>query len=512
VGQLEVGAPATFTSRDVIDTHIDPCAQFALLRLREAGGGALADAVGLFGAVKSGALAGIFGANLLAAVKLASKLGKGWWELLPPGQDAAVVIDPSAPLEPPTIVFRAIQTEGTQHCLDRSRLDPALSAAWRSFLLLQAGKLVRCDLLPEPVSTESEVLAPTVIANIIPPFCAQPRVPTPKPPPGPSAKPPPRPRPRLSGGPAKPVGRDELFSWCYPYFRWAQIGEVFFATNSTNLGDDDKAALDRLVAAFDEFGDRFIFDPFHIQFVGNADPRETTFPGGNQALADDRASTCLDYFLTRLTPAARRSVVAGSEGRGVDVKLAQALAARSVRGIAALKRMRVTAITRPNDPPIPHLRRPIPPKDCSEAHARGRNVLRSFAGMFSADEHRHLDHLCKDETTRDAFLNGQDPAFQKIVFGLRGQMTDAEAEAFANRFHACTELMFPFSTGPNADDLDVVGALKGLHSLIDQGLDLLTMAAAREDISGFVNPRRAKLTEFVLGEVKNPASLYFRWF
>jgi hypothetical protein len=121
----EVPTPP-FNARDVVDARIDPCAQFALLRMRDAGGGALADAAGLLGAVKSGSLAGIYCANLLAAVKLAQRLETVWWQLLPAGEDAAVVIDPSTPLASPTVVFRAIQTAGPQKCLDRSRLDPAL--------------------------------------------------------------------------------------------------------------------------------------------------------------------------------------------------------------------------------------------------------------------------------------------------------------------------------------------------------------------------------------------------
>ena len=173
------GAEPPFTSRDVIDTRIDPCAQFSLLRMRDGGGGARADAVGLLRAVQSGALAGIYGSNLLASVKLAQKVGTVWWELVPKGEDGVLVVDPTDPLAPPTVVFRAIQTAGPQQkCLDRTRLDPALRKVWQSFQIFRSGKLVRCDTLPKPVSAEAEFSAPLVIAGIIPPFCAQPRVPT----------------------------------------------------------------------------------------------------------------------------------------------------------------------------------------------------------------------------------------------------------------------------------------------------------------------------------------------
>ena len=507
LAETEAAAPPTlpFTSRNVIDTRIDPCAQFSLLRLRDAGAGPLADAAGLLGAVKSGALAGIYGANLLAAVKLAQKLGTVWWHLLPDAEDAALVIDPTDPLALPTIVFRAVQTAaGPQKCLDRSRLDPALRKAWQSFQVFQTGTLVRCDTPPKVASTQAEAFGPAVIANIIPPFCGQPRVPT--------TPPSPKPRPRPRPGPGKLVGRDELVSWCAPYGPSPLIGQIYFKTNSTNLGADDTAALDRLVAAFNELGDMHRFDPIGILFLGHADFRPTTFPGGNEALASDRASTCHDYFISRLTSPALESVEVHSEGKGVDQTLARVLQNLGPKRELILKRMRMTAIMRPFQSPIIRPRQPIPPKDCAEAHARGRNVLKSFAGMFTSDELRHLAHLCKDETVRDAYLNGMDRELQKITGGLGGRMTDAEAEAFANRFRACTDLMDPFSTGPNADELDVVGALKGLHSRIDQGIDLLTIAVARADITGFKSERSAKLTAFLLREVQNPRSLYFRWF
>lgn len=490
-GELEAPATRGFTAHDVIDARIDPCAQSALLRMRDAGGDTLADAAGLLGAVKSGALAGMFGANLQASVKLATKLGTVWWELLPAGQDAALITDPTDPYGPPTIVFRAIQTSGTQRCLVASRLDPALRAAWRSFRLVEIGSAVQCESLPETAWTEGELGGPTVLANIIPPFCMQPRVPSPRP---------------------GPAGRDELVSWCHPFDTSPLIGQIYFATNSSIPGADDKQALDRLVKVFNEFGDRFVFDPIDIHFLGYADYRSTTYPGGNKALAGDRARACLNYFMNHLNPKAKQSVWVKAIGEGVDPELAKALATLGTKGELILKRMRMTKIERPDPRPIIPRRHPIPPKDCAAARDRGRKVMRSWPGMFTEDEQRHLTQMCDDRAVRDAFLNGMDPKFNNIVHGLGGKMTDAEAEAFANRFHVCTELMHPFSTGPNADDLDVVGALKGLHSKIDMAIDNLIAARAKEDVTGFVNQRRAKLTEFVLRGVKNPASIYYRWF
>src|SRR5262249_29140676 len=120
------------------------------------------DASGLLAAVKSGALAGIYGANLFAAVKLAQKLGTVWWELVPPGEDAALVIDPTEPLVPPTIVFRAVQTVGGQQkCLVKTRLDPALRKAWATHLKSRRGELVPCNLIRVSDEGRSELAGPS---------------------------------------------------------------------------------------------------------------------------------------------------------------------------------------------------------------------------------------------------------------------------------------------------------------------------------------------------------------
>jgi hypothetical protein len=173
----EVGFGAVPAPRDVIDPRIDPCAQFALLRLGKADPAARTAALGLLAAVKSGRLAGIYGENLQASVKLATRLQTVWWKLIPPGEDAALIVDPSAPgAAPATIVFRSTQTKTTKPgatpaCLDKARLDVALLKAWTSSQLLAAGKLVRCDPLQQ-TSAEYEDLGPGPVANVVPPLCA----------------------------------------------------------------------------------------------------------------------------------------------------------------------------------------------------------------------------------------------------------------------------------------------------------------------------------------------------
>ncbi len=122
----------SFSNYDVIDPRIDVSAQQALIRLR-GNPATSADAAGMLMAVKSGQLAGIYGDDLLAAAQLAARLGTVRWELVPRAQVAALIREPN-PLAPPTIIFR------TQYRGDRNRLDPALVAAWRSFLAHPPGE------------------------------------------------------------------------------------------------------------------------------------------------------------------------------------------------------------------------------------------------------------------------------------------------------------------------------------------------------------------------------------
>lgn len=183
LARKEVAAPRLSNARDVIDPRIDPCAQFSLLRLQKSGPTGMAAGQGLLAAVKNGELAGIFGENLRVSSVIAARLGTVWWRLIPPGEDAALVVDPAAPTAvAPTIVFRSTQTRATrtgdpQACLERGRIDAALQKAWASYTLLRTGRLTRCPVGPGGLA--AEVFAPTLVANIVPSFCAAPR-PAPK--------------------------------------------------------------------------------------------------------------------------------------------------------------------------------------------------------------------------------------------------------------------------------------------------------------------------------------------
>src|SRR5574341_978283 len=146
--EAESGAPSPadldFRSNAVIDARIDVCAQFALLRMRRADASARADAAGMLAAVKSGQLAGILNHTTFAAVQLARRHGATRFDLVPRGEDAALVLDPDAPIiGTPSIVFRGVETKAGEKtpCPPRERLDPALRKAWATFLQLKSGQL-----------------------------------------------------------------------------------------------------------------------------------------------------------------------------------------------------------------------------------------------------------------------------------------------------------------------------------------------------------------------------------
>jgi pimeloyl-ACP methyl ester carboxylesterase len=178
-----LGETSSVVSTDVIRPEIEVCAQYALLRMRNDPTTA-ADAVGMLEAVKTQHLAGIHEENVMASVRLAAKLGRKWWELIPKGEDAALVVDPVAPATvPPTIVFRSTQTTRTKDgehppCLDRTRLDPALSKAWATFQRLRGGQLVQCEVAqatPIVFAEAGAFGAPAPVTNIVPPIlCAAP--------------------------------------------------------------------------------------------------------------------------------------------------------------------------------------------------------------------------------------------------------------------------------------------------------------------------------------------------
>jgi outer membrane protein OmpA-like peptidoglycan-associated protein/pimeloyl-ACP methyl ester carboxylesterase len=154
---------------DVIDARIDADAQKALLRMCKREPAERTDATGILAAVKEVQLAGIHGDKARVNFTLLQKLKTTTGKLIPQGEDAALVFDPTDLSKPPTIVFRE-QVRALPH-----RLDPALRKAWSTFLLTK-GRLKQCpspktsDLIAGRVSTISSGLR---IGNIVPTiFCS----------------------------------------------------------------------------------------------------------------------------------------------------------------------------------------------------------------------------------------------------------------------------------------------------------------------------------------------------
>ncbi|HEV2148439.1 MAG TPA: hypothetical protein VGR37_13640 [Longimicrobiaceae bacterium] len=152
----------------VIDSRIDVHAQYALLRMAKGAPAARGDGAGMLAAVKAGRLAGIYKEDQQVPAVRARALGMGWWQLVPGGEDAVLVLDPGDPGGgPPLIAFRDRVRS------DPTRLDAALRRAWGSFLKLRASTpaIGRCPV-PGGGGVQAEALsasrAGAVVANIVP--------------------------------------------------------------------------------------------------------------------------------------------------------------------------------------------------------------------------------------------------------------------------------------------------------------------------------------------------------
>lgn len=324
--------------------------------------------------------------------------------------------------------------------------------------------------------------------------------------------------PFLGNPPAKkPVSSktgDQLTSWVQPHQNGNPIGQIHFATNNTELTDDDMQALDRLVEVFESYGDKFLADPFVVEFHGFADPRNTSYPGGNLGLSRDRAKACYDYFKQKLSKKASRSVSARYLAKGARPELAKALGIQVAKGgdIKTIERqMRTVAIVVPD--PLVQLKPCPPAMSRSEALTNCKNVLDARKSQFTPEQHRRLSHILGIGVTRDMFLNGMDPELIEIAYGLGGpQWTPADAEKFASRHRAWDILGKCYVSGPNANPKDTVAGLKLLHDLMDQGLDHLASGSGKDMFSGAANSRRVRLNEWVDVSVKYQKSIYFGWF
>jgi hypothetical protein len=155
------GGP-TFTRNDVIDERIDVFAQYSLLRMFKGDAAARGDGEGMLAAVKAGQLAGIYKEDERVPAMRARNMNMGWWQLIPKGEDAALIGHPgNLPNGTPIIVFRdSIRSTPP-------RIDPALRKAWRSFLLLKTGGTKCNSSKPETAALGRESFG-APLSNVVP--------------------------------------------------------------------------------------------------------------------------------------------------------------------------------------------------------------------------------------------------------------------------------------------------------------------------------------------------------
>jgi hypothetical protein len=121
-GDREVGA--SYTQCDFIDSRIDVAAQRALFQMLRRDAPSRSASLGLFAAVKAGRLVGLYQEDQQVPALRARRMGIGWWQVIPSGQRAVCLSQPST--EPPIIIFKKSLAS------DVNVLSDALLQAWPS--------------------------------------------------------------------------------------------------------------------------------------------------------------------------------------------------------------------------------------------------------------------------------------------------------------------------------------------------------------------------------------------
>src|SRR5262245_32353681 len=135
----ELGDAGVLSRKQLIHPRIDYHAQEALYRMFKSDPAAQEDASGMFAAVKAGQLAGIYIVNQGVPAMRARNMNTWFWQLIPNGEDAILLLDPANPMAgPPLIAFRDSVKSYP------SRLDPALRRAWATYKLVRTGQLAQC--------------------------------------------------------------------------------------------------------------------------------------------------------------------------------------------------------------------------------------------------------------------------------------------------------------------------------------------------------------------------------
>ncbi|MBU7587366.1 MAG: hypothetical protein KAF91_31810 [Nostoc sp. TH1S01] len=179
---FESPLPSTpaYTQCDFIDPRIDVNAQYALFEMLKGDIATRTAAISMLSAVKNGSLGGIYKEDQQVPAKRAQRISKTWWTLIPSGQSAICVTQPSS--EPPIIVFKRSLT-------NRIQLGQALRTAWSTCRLsnppayLPSGKICPNRPLPKPPVKDTpkppSTTLPTLQSDIPPeppvtgPVCSQ---------------------------------------------------------------------------------------------------------------------------------------------------------------------------------------------------------------------------------------------------------------------------------------------------------------------------------------------------
>lgn len=131
------GPSRLLTFADVRSANIDVAAQQALVAMSQQP--ALRSvATGLAGALSTGLLGGIFRENQQVPALIARRLGFGWWQIVPPRLDAALLFQPDQALAAPVVVLRNQVADAWD------RLTRSLAQAWEAFQLWRRGGLTQC--------------------------------------------------------------------------------------------------------------------------------------------------------------------------------------------------------------------------------------------------------------------------------------------------------------------------------------------------------------------------------
>jgi hypothetical protein len=145
----------TYSTKGVIDKRISVPAQHSLVRLSK-NPATSADAVGMLEEVKVGRLEGIYCVNWQKPAQRTLRFGKTWWTVIPPGEDAVLMLDPNNPAGGQSLIaFRrgldpdcGLLKGEKRYVASPSRLDAALLKAWTSYRLWQTGQLAPCSQVP----------------------------------------------------------------------------------------------------------------------------------------------------------------------------------------------------------------------------------------------------------------------------------------------------------------------------------------------------------------------------